>query len=251
MKSKADVSNRRSSTSNENGKDSCIEKPRDRNRESLMYDDDDLNTSIPKLEKIIDKDNERIRLHQEYAKSKKKPTVNQSFTSNDTNRHEKKMEASAQKFKTFLNDDIESIRKKDDKKPTSDLNNTLPRAGTSKASTPPKIEVKTKTPVQSSKRPSSAHSSMDVNSAKKRRPSIVNTKQMNYKPFGKLLEGVVIVISGIQVINYLHSHSKSRISISDSYLFTQNPERADIRDKAQKMGARYKPDWNDSCTHLM
>ncbi|KAF5302937.1 hypothetical protein FQA39_LY02117 [Lamprigera yunnana] len=48
------------------------------------------------------------------------------------------------------------------------------------------------------------------------------------KPFHKLLEGVTIVISGIQ-----------------------NPERADIRNQALALGAKYKPDWDNTCTHLV
>lgn len=212
MKPKVDVKKRQSSTTlKENEKDESTTKPRDRNRESLLYEDDDLNTSNPKLEKLIDKDMERIRLQQEdAAKSKKKSAVNQSSSSN---RNEKKMEASAQKFKTFLDSSIESTPKRDEKKANGDLNNTLPSASTSKASTPAKIDVKIQTPVQSSKRPSSAHTSTDENSAKKKRSSISSTKLVNYKPFGKLLEGVVIGISGIQVMNhfviiiYCHLHS--------------------------------------------
>lgn len=30
-----------------------------------------------------------------------------------------------------------------------------------------------------------------------------------------------------------------------------NPLRSDLRDKALKMGAKYKPDWDSSCTHLV
>lgn len=48
------------------------------------------------------------------------------------------------------------------------------------------------------------------------------------KPFKRLLEGVTFVISGYQ-----------------------NPLRASLRTKAIEMGARYKPDWDPSCTHLM
>lgn len=48
------------------------------------------------------------------------------------------------------------------------------------------------------------------------------------KPFARLLEGVTIVISGIQ-----------------------NPDRANLRALALSMGARYKTDWDNSCTHLM
>lgn len=48
------------------------------------------------------------------------------------------------------------------------------------------------------------------------------------KPFSELLNGVVFTISGIQ-----------------------NPDRADIRTMALEMGAKYKPDWDGSCTHLV
>lgn len=48
------------------------------------------------------------------------------------------------------------------------------------------------------------------------------------KPFSKLLEGVTIVISG--------------------YV---NPGRAVVRSKALDMGAKYKQDWDSSCTHLI
>ncbi|KAK9876594.1 hypothetical protein WA026_013973 [Henosepilachna vigintioctopunctata] len=48
------------------------------------------------------------------------------------------------------------------------------------------------------------------------------------RPFNKLLEDVVLVISGIQ-----------------------NPDRAHIRGKAMEMGAKYKPDWDNTSTHLI
>ena len=48
------------------------------------------------------------------------------------------------------------------------------------------------------------------------------------KPFGQLLEGVVLVISGYQ-----------------------NPLRANLRTMALEMGASYKSDWDSSCTHLV
>lgn len=53
-------------------------------------------------------------------------------------------------------------------------------------------------------------------------------KEIKYKPFNKLMEGVTFVISGYQ-----------------------NPERGIIRQKALDMGAKYKADWDDTCTHLM
>ncbi|RWS19696.1 DNA repair protein XRCC1-like protein [Leptotrombidium deliense] len=47
-------------------------------------------------------------------------------------------------------------------------------------------------------------------------------------PFNRLMSKVVFVISGIQ-----------------------NPERAELRTKGLEMGAKYKPDWDATCTHLM
>ena len=66
------------------------------------------------------------------------------------------------------------------------------------------------------------HSSPLRKSAKKQK---MTTK---FTSFNQLLQGVVLVISGIQ-----------------------NPTRSDLRNKALAMGAKYKPDWDSSCTHLM
>lgn len=48
------------------------------------------------------------------------------------------------------------------------------------------------------------------------------------RPFDELFSGVVFTISGIV-----------------------NPDRAKIRDMALKMGAKYRTNWDDTCTHLM
>merc|ERR1712083_468564 len=53
-------------------------------------------------------------------------------------------------------------------------------------------------------------------------------KKYETKPFGQLLSGVVFTISGYQ-----------------------NPFRGELRQKALDMGARYRGDWDDSCTHLI
>lgn len=74
-----------------------------------------------------------------------------------------------------------------------------------------------------------------INTNKKSSPKEPSTskqtiikKDLKYKPFNKLLEDVTFVMSGYQ-----------------------NPERGILRQKAIDMGARYKADWDDSCTHLM
>ncbi|GJQ65292.1 hypothetical protein Trydic_g7412 [Trypoxylus dichotomus] len=70
-------------------------------------------------------------------------------------------------------------------------------------------------------------------SSKRKFPKIENTpnkkfKQQPRRPFYKLLNDVVIVISGIQ-----------------------NPDRANIRSMALAMGATYKANWDATCTHLV
>ncbi|CAG7831823.1 unnamed protein product [Allacma fusca] len=67
---------------------------------------------------------------------------------------------------------------------------------------------------------SSAHSTNSSTSSKK--------KSRQTKQFSKLFEDVVFVMSGFQ-----------------------NPYRASLRTKAVEMGARCKPDWDFSCTHLI
>lgn len=66
---------------------------------------------------------------------------------------------------------------------------------------------------------SSSHEKIERKKRKQEKPS---------KPFNRLLEGVTLVISGIA-----------------------NPHRGNLRSQAISMGAKYKPDWDNSCTHLM
>ncbi|XP_061389970.1 DNA repair protein XRCC1-like [Musca vetustissima] len=82
----------------------------------------------------------------------------------------------------------------------------------------------------------SAESSTPKHESVKKRPSSPNMRPAKkckpliakYKPFNQLLKGVVLVISGIQ-----------------------NPDRADLRSKAIALGAKYKGDWDNTCTHLI
>ncbi|CAH1389339.1 unnamed protein product [Nezara viridula] len=57
--------------------------------------------------------------------------------------------------------------------------------------------------------------------------NIVPKKRLE-KPFNQLMGGVVFAISGFQ-----------------------NPYRSDLRNKALAMGAKYRPDWDSTCTHLL
>lgn len=45
---------------------------------------------------------------------------------------------------------------------------------------------------------------------------------------GSILRGVIFALSGFE-----------------------NPLRSEIRDKGMKLGAKYRPDWTDDCTHLV
>ncbi|BES93514.1 DNA-repair protein xrcc1 [Nesidiocoris tenuis] len=58
--------------------------------------------------------------------------------------------------------------------------------------------------------------------------SAFNARSRPKKPFHQLMADVVFVISGFQ-----------------------NPMRSDLRNAALAMGAKYKADWDNSCTHLV
>lgn len=99
------------------------------------------------------------------------------------------------------------------------------------------IEKVKKTKNENSTKPqTSKRESLDenVSSVKRRKTNVKNeevvnkAKEMARKPFNELLQGVTIVISGIQ-----------------------NPMRANLRTMALSMGAKYKADWDAGCTHLM
>lgn len=202
-------------------------KPIDRYRAAIFYDDEDENTSKPKLEKLISEDKERIeRERQEQIDKKKakkdskndtkKESVNE--TKKETTREEqskKKMETSAEKFKLFLGSDIPTETKgqsegdnskvqktgddddEDDDivviKPQSpqkvDLNSPAHHSKTPSQGTPPAWKPKNKRP-----------STSNDDSAKKRiRTSPEPDKGPAKAPIDQILRGVVFVISGIQV----------------------------------------------------
>lgn len=132
------------------------------------------------------------------------------------------MEASSSKFRAFLDIDENAI---DDK---IENNNQKPiRTPEIKKQTEVKTAGETSTP-KAMKRLSTSIDDAEKQTPKRKKSMSPMRKNIQYKPFDKLLEDVVLVISGIQ-----------------------NPDRGDLRSKALKMGARYKPDWDNSCTHLM
>lgn len=161
-----------------------------RNRTTgLVYEDED-DEPNEKLQKKIDKDNEQR------DKEKKTPRRDQTPTNSDS----KKI-----KFDAFINHDAPS---------------------TSSSPSRNKSPSRSSKPSSSSKRPPTKSPRKDKEPERKSIPAPL--KGVSYKPFHKLLEGVVLAFSG--------------------YV---NPERGALRQKALDMGAKYKGDWDSRCTHLM
>ena len=67
-----------------------------------------------------------------------------------------------------------------------------------------------------------------MKSETKPKPAKDKTQDSKQVPFNRIMEGVVFVLSGFQ-----------------------NPFRAELRDKALAMGAKYRPDWTADASHLM
>lgn len=188
-------------------------KPKNRNRNALLYDDED-EKPIEKFDKKIDREKEKQQ--QKKITSDKKDTMNKSF-------------------KDFLGND-DSVDK-----PTSstkiESKNVKRKSPTKKS---PKEDKSNRFTPVASKAPKRPSSPRDTNLSKSqsnqndtesiKRPKIDKKpeKMKVYRPFNKLLSDVVFAISGIQ-----------------------NPLRAELRQKALELGAKYKPDWDNSCTHLM
>lgn len=97
---------------------------------------------------------------------------------------------------------------------------------TSKRDKSPKSSSRDKSPTRPTK-PSFLSSRNKTPSPRQKRGKS-QAKKVSYKPFNQLLQGVSFAFSG--------------------YV---NPERGILRQKAIDMGAKYRPDWDSSCTHLM
>lgn len=99
-------------------------------------------------------------------------------------------------------------------------------------STPPRKKPSTKkdspAPIKQSKNDKSPKTPNRRNQNSQNDKFSTPLQTVKRKPFNRLLEGVVIVLSGFQ-----------------------NPYRSDLRSKALQLGAKYKADWDSTCTHLM
>lgn len=185
----------------------------DRNRDKILYNDED-DAPNQKLEKKIAGDFAR-----------------KSYVDNKIDTSEK-MKSSSSKFKEFIDLDVTVESEPPKEKKTSAF---YPKLSSPAVVRSPSSSSSSLFKKHSSSPASSSSSTNTLRLPTKKRPSSPLTNENKkpkinviYRPFNKLLDGVIYVISGIQ-----------------------NPERATLREKASKLGARYKPDWDDSCTHLV
>ncbi|XP_055388783.1 DNA repair protein XRCC1 [Condylostylus longicornis] len=176
----------------------------DRNRDDILYNNDD-NSSNDKFERKIaldkqklEKNNEKFQINKKIEKHNTKTSHSQQDYSKQKKQGQQNNSLSSKIFKDLFENDSS-----DDEVIPVDKS---PESGSFKTS-------------KNKKRPSEELNSPDPKRKKNSR---------NYKPFNRLLDGVVLVISGIQ-----------------------NPHRANLRSKALELGAKYKPDWDNTCTHLI
>jgi hypothetical protein len=80
------------------------------------------------------------------------------------------------------------------------------------------------------KKPDDEDDDLPIKTSPKTNPSSSSSSSSNNKQIAKnqILKGVIFALSGFV-----------------------NPERSELRDKGLKLGAKYRPDWTDDCTHLM
>ncbi|CAO1412077.1 unnamed protein product [Diamesa tonsa] len=235
--------------------DEEISKPKQsRSRTNLMYDEDD---ELPneKMEEKINKDRESSKKSHNKDDNKKRDktpprtdsknkfssfiedeTPSKSKSSSSSSHHHKSSSSSSRDkrdtpSKSSSHSSRSESKSSSDKKSSShsssrsthkDSPNKSSSSHTSRRSSKDSPDKKS-----SSRSKSKSTPDKRTSSSRSSNPSPPN-KNVSYKPFSKLLEGVVIVFSGYQ-----------------------NPERGILRQKAIDMGAKYKADWENSCTHLI
>ncbi|EDS37514.1 DNA-repair protein XRCC1 [Culex quinquefasciatus] len=204
------------------GKEEASVKPRDRNRDALLYDKED------------DKPNEKLerKLAEDRARKQREKDAKEERERRERSLSEKKKEklhdTSATKFKNFLFDEPETSS---EKKSSSEKDRRKDEEAKRSRDREKKSSPERK------KRPTESSSGSRDRTSEIKKPKLDKDREedeertrkpVTYKPFNKLLEKVVLVISGIQ-----------------------NPDRANLRNQALAMGAKYKSDWDSSCTHLI
>lgn len=185
-------------------------KPNRNRTAGLLYVDDD-DAPNERLQKKIDKDKE--------AKAKDQKTPN---ASHKRERSPLRSDSKKSKFSSFIDNDVPSTSSSSHHKSPhkSSRSSSSHSSSRDKKSSDHKKDHKSPHKDKDKDRKSSHSHHND----KKSSPP----KNVSYKPFNQLLQGVVFVFSGYQ-----------------------NPERGILRQKALDMGGKYKSDWDSSCTHLI
>lgn len=187
-----------------------------------MYDDED--------DRPIEKFDKKIERERQHEQKKSDATADRKSSKNTT----------TASFHDFLSDDDTEPGSKSS---TSQKESKRSKEPSKKSSKPVSSAGSKYSPVASvgndsgnrkrhsspvGRQRSSQSDGIEAAVAKKPRVAEAKAKARTYRPFHKLLADVVLVISGIP-----------------------NPLRSELRQKALDLGAKYKPDWDDTCTHLM
>lgn len=209
MKAKIEENRRRIRVVPDSSDDEAPKKPTpkpNRNRSTgLVYEDED-DEPNERLQKKLDKDKERREKEQKTSKLPDK-----------RDKSPPKSEFKKSKYSSFIDDELPSTSSRD-RSPSRSSKPSFSSSSSSK-----------KSPKKSPRRDSEADKKPSREEREKDKKTVpITPKNISYKPFHKLLEGVVFAFSG--------------------YV---NPERGNLRQKATDMGAKYRPDWDSSCTHLM
>ncbi|XP_020807463.1 LOW QUALITY PROTEIN: DNA repair protein XRCC1 [Drosophila serrata] len=216
-------------------------KPLDRNRASLLFgeddDDEDAAQGMPeqnakkrRLSKHLEADKDRRRLEQEQLQKEKERKKDKSKSRHSLDKSISKENKSSGKEEKSARKELEKEKEKE-KTERSSSKESKPASKTED-----KHESRSKHREASKSRDNSRPStqkrlSSSPSNTPAKKPRIRDQDSepiIQYRPFNQLLNGVVLVISGIQ-----------------------NPDRADLRSKATALGAKYKADWEPGCTHLI
>ncbi|KAH8292717.1 hypothetical protein KR018_004168 [Drosophila ironensis] len=221
-------------------KDAEGERSLDRNRESLLFGDEDMpdaNTAkMQRLSKHLEADKERRRQEQEEAEKNKTKTKkvgkDKEASAGTGGKSPKAKEHSDQKL------DKSHMRKRRKEHFDQELDKSQMRKRRSTSLERRDEETRAGTGGKSPKGKEPSDQELDKSQVHKRRSSpleravkkkkILDIDSINSRPYNRLLSGVVFAISGIE-----------------------NPERAMIRETAMNMGAEYKSNWGPGCTHLI
>uniref|UniRef100_A0A6P7FQT3 DNA repair protein XRCC1 isoform X1 n=2 Tax=Diabrotica virgifera virgifera TaxID=50390 RepID=A0A6P7FQT3_DIAVI len=206
--------------------DADLSKPTNRNRDALFYTSDDEENN-DKIDKIMKKKEEEDLKRKEKEENEKNDKKRKNFWgASDDDDKKKKKDSSNDDNKKKKNDASNDDKKKNDLPDESKIK----KRDKSPSGTPKRNDKKDKTTVDTLKltKPKDEKRETKRKTNDNLGESSKPKKAKFTKPFHELLSGVTLVISGIQ-----------------------NPDRGVLRTMALSMGAKYKPDWDSTCTHLI